>query len=100
MALKTRDDLGVPGDLLEAIRSLPVERPVEHCGTRLKVSPFDFYAECPECGSRVKLRSFSATAEVEDVFDAVFAWMRNPHARQLAEERRQAIEAELEEEED
>lgn len=70
--------------LLEAIRSLPLQRVVEHCGTRVAVSPFELYADCSQCGMRVKVRSFSAGAEVEDVFDAVFEWMNQPGAQDLA----------------
>ncbi|MEX0703093.1 MAG: hypothetical protein WD069_13440 [Planctomycetales bacterium] len=97
MALKSQD-LGISEDLLEAIRSFPVEREVEHCGTRIKVSPFEFYVDCPHCGSRLKLRSFSAIPEIEDVFDAVFEWLGDPEARRSAEHRRQAIEADRDEE--
>ena len=54
---------------------------------------------CPHCGARLKVRSVSAIPEIEDVFDAVFEWLNDPKAGALAEQRRQAIEAELEEEE-
>ena len=99
MPLKSRDDLGISGDLLDAIRCFPVEREVEHCGARIRISPFDFYTDCPHCGTRVKVRSFSAIPEIEDVFDAVFEWLNDPNARQVAEQRRQAIEAAIQEEE-
>ena len=33
------------------------------------VSPFDIYTDCLHCAARIKLRSFSADAEIEDVFD-------------------------------
>ena len=81
----------VAPDLLDAIRSLPVARDVEHCGVRFEVSPFAIYATCPRCGERVKVRAFSAGAEVEDVFDAVFEWMNRPGAAQVAESRRTLI---------
>ena len=81
----------VSSDLIEAIRSLPGERIVVHCGTRWSVSPFDIYAECKKCGKTVKLRSFSGCAEIEDVFDAVFEWMNQPGAEELIRQRRQAI---------
>jgi hypothetical protein len=92
MALKSRDDLGISEDLLDAVRSLPAEREVEHCGAGFKVSTFDFYAECPHCGSRLKLRSLSGVPEVEDVFDAVFERLNDTAARRVAERRRQAIQ--------
>ncbi|MBY0526365.1 MAG: hypothetical protein K2R98_23430 [Gemmataceae bacterium] len=77
--------------LVEAIRAFPREREVEHCGRKIVLSPFDFYATCPQCGNRIKLRSFSAQQEVEDVFDAVFEWMLQPAAQALARRRQQAI---------
>ena len=83
----------VPGDLIDAIRSFPCERIVEHCGKRWSVSPFDIYADCPHCGVRIKLRSFSGGAEIEDVFDALFEWMNQPGGEDLIRQRRETINA-------
>ena len=94
MDLKSQAALGITPDLLEAIRSFPAEREVEHCGVRFKTSPFEFYAECPRCGTRMKLRSFSGVGEIEDVFDAVFEWMNQPVAEEAARRRRLALEDE------
>jgi hypothetical protein len=94
---KTYPRVDVPSHLVEAIRAFPREREVEHCGRKLVVSPFDFYAACPHCGCRIKLRSFSAGYEIEDVFDAVFEWMNQPGARDLARRRQEAIAADQEE---
>jgi hypothetical protein len=91
MQIKQEQSVEVPSALLDAIRSLPVQRSVEHCGVEIAASPFDFYAECPVCGSRVKLRAFSAAPELEDVFDAVFAWMEQPGAEEIAKHRRHVI---------
>ena len=44
-------------------------------GETVRVGPFDLYATCPACGQRVKVRAFSASPDVEDVFDAVFGWI-------------------------
>jgi hypothetical protein len=88
MDLKSQAALGITQDLLEAIRTFPAEREVEHCGVRFKTSPFEFYAECPRCGTRMKVRSFSGTGEIEDVFDAVFEWMNQPGAEAAAGRRR------------
>jgi transcription elongation factor Elf1 len=55
------------------------------------VSPFDIYATCPHCGQRLKVRSFSGTTEVEDVFDAVFEWMLHGDGAGLARRRQEAI---------
>ena len=79
--------------LVEAIESLPLLREVHHCGESFSVSPFAIYAECPICRSRIKVRSFSGATELEDVFDAVFAWMNQPGALELAQQRQQEIAA-------
>jgi hypothetical protein len=55
------------------------------------VSPFDVYATCPHCGPRVKVRSFTAAAEIEDVFDAVFTWMLQDNAAELARQRQETL---------
>lgn len=83
----------VPSSLVDAIRSFPARREVEHCGQSLAVSPFDYYATCPQCGTRIKVRSFSGVPELEDVFDAVFEWMGQPETRDVAQRRRDEIEA-------
>jgi hypothetical protein len=97
MQLQTHPHVDVPSSLIDAIRSFPLEREVEHCGSKFVVSPFDIYATCPRCSSRLKLRSFSAVPEIEDVFDAVFEWMLQPGARELVNPRQQDIEADREE---
>jgi hypothetical protein len=79
-------------ELIEAIKSLPLRREVQHCGSTFRVaSPFAIYTTCPRCGQRIKVRAFSAAPEVEDVFDAVFAWTLQPTAEGLAQARRQEI---------
>ena len=87
MDLKSRPLLDIPPELLEAIRTFPWQREVEHCGLRVSVPAFDIYSECPQCGSRIKVRSFSAAVETEDVFDAVFEWMNQPMAMEVSERR-------------
>jgi hypothetical protein len=96
MELKTHPSVDVPSSLIDAIRSFPQEREVEHCGSKFVVSPFDIYATCPRCGTRLKVRSFSAVAEIEDLFDAVFEWLLQPGAKELAKRRQQAIESDRE----
>jgi hypothetical protein len=91
MDLKQRLEIDVSQELLEAIRSFPVLREVDHCGARFKASPFDFYADCPRCGAHIKVRSFSALGEIEDVFDAVFEWMNQPMAEEEARRRQMAL---------
>jgi len=86
--LKHHPGLAISEELLDVIRSFPVQRDIEHCGVRILVDPFAFYAECPRCRTRIKVRSFAAAPEIEDVFDAVFEWMNRPNAEQVANQRR------------
>jgi hypothetical protein len=97
MELKKELTVEVPAALLEAIRSFPVEREVEHCGAPMVLSPFAFYGQCPQCGARVKVRSFSAGGEIEDIFDVVFEWMNQPRAREAVARRQQEIKADQDE---
>jgi hypothetical protein len=97
MKLDVQARLDISPELVEAIRSFPLERIIKHCGASVSASPFDFYVECPECGARIKVRSFSAVTEIEDVFDAVFEWMSNPAAQALAARRQEAIIADNDE---
>lgn len=94
MALKNSPTLEIGSDLIEAIRAFPVRREIEHCGARITVAPFEFYATCPHCGSRLKVRSYAATPEIEDIFDAVFEWMNQEGAQEAAQHRRVALAAE------
>jgi hypothetical protein len=83
--------LDISPELVDAIRSFPLERTIPHCGGSVTASPFDFYVECPECGAQIKTRSFSSVTEIEDVFDAVFEWMSQPGAQNLVARRQEAI---------
>ena len=94
MKTQTLEKIGIPQNLIEALRIFPLEREVEHCGKRWAVSPFDFYANCPGCGGQIKLRGFSAVDELEDIFDAVFEWMRQAGAAEWVSRRQKALEAE------
>ncbi len=96
MSVTEQAAVEVSPELLDAISQLPVSRDVQHCGQPFTVSPLDLYATCPQCRSRVKLRSFAAVPELEDVFDAVFAWMNQPGAAELVEKRRREIAADSE----
>ncbi len=97
MELKKLPDIDVPWELVEALKCFPVKRQVEHCGVSFLVGPFDFYAQCPQCGTRIKVRSSSALMEIEDVFDAVFEWMLKPGAADLVRQRQQEIKADKDE---
>ena|SRR2546427_169261 len=95
MELKDRYTIVIPAGLLEAIRSFPMEREVEHCGSRVTVPIFDVYADCPQCGARIKVRSFSGTEEIVDIFDAVFEWMNRPMAQEVVKRRLKALTEEI-----
>lgn len=86
----------VTPELIDAITIFPVAREVAHCGATFRVSPFAIYATCPTCEARLKVRSFAAAPELEDVFDAVFAWMSQSGADELVRERQRVIRAETE----
>jgi hypothetical protein len=94
MDLKRQPEINLSEAELEAIRSFPTQREVEHCGVKFVISPFDFYATCPQCGTKLKVRSFSAHPEIEDLFDAVFEWLNQPGAGEVALSRRAALASE------
>jgi hypothetical protein len=91
MKEESHKGLNISYKLIEEIKSFPLNREVEHCGGAFYVSPFNIYARCPRCMSSIKVRSFSAETEIEDIFDAVFEWMSQPGALVLAKERQKAI---------
>lgn len=87
----------IPSDLIMGIKSFPSQREIQHCGKPFAVPAFDIYAVCPYCRSRIKVRSFSAVTEIEDVFDAVFEWMNRPEMVEVVRRRRQTIKEDSEE---
>jgi hypothetical protein len=91
MEMMRKPEVQIPPDLIDSIAGFPLQREVRHCGQTFQVSPFDFYASCPQCGTRMKVRSFSGVAELEDVFDAVFAWMSQPGAADVVRSRQKDI---------
>jgi Zn finger protein HypA/HybF involved in hydrogenase expression len=95
--MKTHTTIGVPSEILDLIRDFPVERQVEHCGQRFSVPSLDFYARCPRCGSQIKVRAYSAAAEIEDLFDAVLQWMRQEGAKEAVRRRQAELDADSEE---
>lgn len=82
-------------ELLDAIAQFPIVREVSHCGASFEVSPFDLYAVCPMCSERVKVRSFAAIPEIEDVFEAVFTWLAQPGALEVARRRQNDMAADM-----
>lgn len=88
-------EIEIPSKLLELLRGLPKAREVEHCACVFEVSPFDIYATCPKCQTKIKVRSFCDAVELEDVFDAVFEWMERAKADDLVARRRREISEDL-----
>lgn len=99
MTMSPRTLTGPPisADLLAEIAAFPARREVTHCGTAFTASPFDVYATCPACGTRLKVRSFGGSGELEDVFDAVFAWMARPETAAVARRRAEEVAADEDE---
>ncbi len=83
----------VSHDLIDKIKEFPVSTVVVHCDEKFDVSPLDFYAECPECKVRIKLRSFSGDSELEDAFDAFAEWVMQPGGLAVIERRYKEIKA-------
>jgi hypothetical protein len=92
MEMKRNHDLEIPADLIESIETFPLQRDITHCEETFQVPSFTIYADCPRCGARIKVRSFGAVAEIEDVFDAVFTWMSQPGAEELVRRRQQVLQ--------
>ena len=90
-------DFAIPAGFIDVLRNFPTSRDVEHCNQRFSVSPLAIYATCPVCQAQIKLRSFAAGDEVEDVFDAVLEWMNQPGAEVVARQRRTEIEEDSDE---
>jgi len=91
MSVDSAEQVEVPEELIAAIRALPARRAISHCGQEFEVPIFDIYAACPACGQEIKVRSFAAGAEIEDLFDAVFEWLANPEVQSIAAERTRQI---------
>ena len=77
--------------IVEAIKSFPTQREVSHCGQSFTASPLAFYGVCPVCRTRIKLRSFCADTEFEDVIDAVLEWQTQPGMEEFVQKRIQDI---------
>jgi predicted nucleic acid-binding Zn-ribbon protein len=92
MEMTRKPQQQIPPDMIGSIAGFPLHREVRHCGQVFQVSSLDLYTSCPNCGARIKVRSFSGGVELEDVFGAVFAWMSQPGAEELVRSRQRVIE--------
>jgi len=84
--------------LIEKIKEFPVSKVLTHCDVEFAASPFDNYANCPECGTKIKLRGFSGDSELEDLFDAFFVWLMKPGSLEQLERRREQINEDYDDE--
>jgi hypothetical protein len=91
MEMMRKTDPNLSHDLIDAIQALPLSREIAHCGQTFAVPPFDLYANCPQCAAHIKVRSFTGLVDIEDVFDAVFAWMNQPGAESVVRQRQKVI---------
>ena len=83
MANLTHKTIWADAELIEAIGSFPLAKEIDHCGSVFSVNPFEFNATCPTCGAEIKLRSFSALYELEEICDNVFLPFRILNVRAL-----------------
>ena len=94
MSLAKPSELDISPELVDAVERFPTARVVDHCGRSFAISPFDLYATCPSCGTRFKVRAFSAHPDLEDLFDAFFRWLQDADASRLAARRQEALKEE------
>lgn len=82
--------------VIEEIENLPHYREYicKHCGHRQKIYSLTIQTKCGICGKPTKLRGFgSLGSEVEDVIDAVLAWLGTGDEFELAMKRKQVIDS-------
>jgi hypothetical protein len=87
-----QSEMVIPDGLIEAVRSFPAEREVEHCGIRFTVPALNIYVRCPRCAAEIKVRSFAGADEIEDIFDAVLLWLKEPKAQEAARQRQTTLD--------
>ena len=83
-------------DVLERIEALPHYRTItcSQCGHTQRFYSLLVNADCEECHTHFKLRSFvSIGGEIEDVVDAVLAWLGEGQEFELAMARKRVIDS-------
>ena len=81
--------------LIDKIKKLPHERifVCPKCGWHGAASILSIYTDCPQCSTRLKLRGYGAIGdEVEDVVDAVLAWMGSGTTMDAAMNRKEELD--------
>lgn len=83
-------------EVIEDIEDLPRYREYtcRQCGHKQRVHSLVIQADCEKCGGRSKLRGHASIgSEVEDVIDAVLAWLGEGEEFELAMERKRVIDS-------
>jgi transcription elongation factor Elf1 len=82
-------------EVIEHIDNLPHYREFtcRQCGHKQKVHSLVVQSHCEKCGASVKLRRYAASPEIEDVIDAVLAWLGRGEEFELAMERKRVIDS-------
>jgi transcription elongation factor Elf1 len=81
--------------VIEDIENLPHYREYtcRQCGHKQKAYILVVNSRCEQCGVCGKLRRYAASPEIEDVIDAVLAWLGEGEEFELAMERKRAIDS-------
>src|SRR4030095_4046665 len=93
-------EIPIPYRLLEMIRGFPLAREVTPCGSTFEVSWFDYYAICPKCSTRLRVRGLSGNVDLEGLIDSVLEWIETNHADEVVRKRRAEIREGVEREDD
>ena len=81
-------------DVIERIEDLPHYRDFtcSHCGHRQRTYTLLIQVQCEKCNTRLKIRGHASIgAEIEDVIDAVLAWLGEGEEFEMAMQRKQVI---------
>jgi ribosomal protein S27E len=84
-------------ELIEDIQNLPRYREVtcHECSHQQKVHTLVIQLQCNNCGTTLKLRGYAAIgSEIEDVVDAVLAWLGLGDDFDRAMERKRVLDEE------
>jgi DNA-directed RNA polymerase subunit RPC12/RpoP len=82
-------------NLISMISKLSHERTFvcPKCGRHGVVGILSMYVDCPQCSTRLKLRGYGAIGDdVEDVVDAVLAWMGSGATMDAAMKRKEELD--------
>lgn len=82
-------------NVIEEIENLPHYREFtcNHCGYKQKAYILTIQVNCENCHTRMKVRGYASIgSEIEDVVDAVLAWIGQNKEYELAMERKHQID--------